>query len=82
VLCGGGQGLLIDAKDGHILKRLEHGGRTWSENLYSAVRFSPDGKTFITCGLVPEVHLWDTAMGEGRLPPLVLKQANPDRIFG
>jgi WD40 repeat protein/serine/threonine protein kinase/tetratricopeptide (TPR) repeat protein len=70
VLCGGGQGLLIDARHGRILKRLEHGGQTWSENLYSAVRFSPDGKTFVTSGLVPQVHLWDSLSGERRLPPL------------
>lgn len=70
VLCGGGQGLLIDAQSGRTLKRLEQGRQAWSENLYSAVRFSPDGKTFVTCGLVPEVRLWDTATGESRLPPL------------
>jgi tetratricopeptide (TPR) repeat protein len=70
VLCGGGQGLLIGAEDGCILKRLEQRGQAWSENLYGAVRFSPDGKTFITCGLVPETRLWDTATGESRVPTL------------
>ena len=69
VLCGGGQGMLIDSLDGKVFKSFTHGGTTWSENSYSDVQFSPDGKTFATCGLVPAVRLWVTATGESKALP-------------
>jgi eukaryotic-like serine/threonine-protein kinase len=69
-LCGGGQALLIDSSNGAVLKRLEHGGAPSSENAYSAVQFSPDGKTFVTCGLIAPVRLWDTATGTSAAPVL------------
>jgi eukaryotic-like serine/threonine-protein kinase len=70
VMCGGGQVLLIDSTDGKILERLEHGKVSWSDNLYSSVRFSPDGSMFATSGLIPMVRLWNTVTGKPWGSPL------------
>jgi WD40 repeat protein len=71
VICGGGQVLLLDPARRRVLRRREHGSIGRSENLYPSVRFTPDGRSFVTLGSDRRVRVWATATGWSRYPPLV-----------
>jgi eukaryotic-like serine/threonine-protein kinase len=70
VLCGGGQGFLIDASNGSLVKEFSHCKTVDPNHLESDVQFAPDGKIFVTCGFVRDVKLWDSATGEMLFAPL------------
>jgi WD40 repeat protein len=69
VLCGGGQVLVLDPARGRVVRRREHGSQGWSENCYPLVRFTPDGRSFVTLGADANVRVWAAATGRPRFPP-------------
>jgi WD40 repeat protein/serine/threonine protein kinase/tetratricopeptide (TPR) repeat protein len=66
VLCGGGQLLLIDVRDGKVVLTTRHGGGRSSKNTYPRVTISPDGKTLATSGPDYAVEVRDLATGQLR----------------
>jgi WD40 repeat protein/tetratricopeptide (TPR) repeat protein len=70
VICGGGQVLVIDPAQRRIILRREHGHERSSYNTYPSVRFTPDGRSFVTWGPDAAVQVWDAATGQPRYPPL------------
>jgi serine/threonine protein kinase/WD40 repeat protein len=70
VICGGGQVRMLDAAQGRVVRRLEHGTQGWSENIYPGVRFTPDGRSFVTWGSDRTARVWATATGRPRYRPL------------
>jgi eukaryotic-like serine/threonine-protein kinase len=78
--------------DGRVVAQLaDHSLATWDDARASRriighhrdsvpdLAFSPDGRTIITAGSGPEVHLWDLASGEGRI--LRTQMAQPTDVW-
>jgi WD40 repeat protein/serine/threonine protein kinase len=71
VLCGGGQVLLLNSSGVLVHQSQVRGEIPWSDNVYTSIQFSPDGRLFATSGLVGNVQLWDASTGESWGEPLL-----------
>lgn len=73
--CSDGRILLIDPSSDANPKELEHGD---SDNLSAGdsawprrlIRFSPDGKSFVTFSMGKTARVWESPSGQPRCPPL------------
>jgi WD40 repeat protein/serine/threonine protein kinase/tetratricopeptide (TPR) repeat protein len=69
VICAAGEIVLVDVDSGMELRRLRHGDSHNAALEFrnnGTVRFSPDGRMLITCGLDDSARVWSVADGELR----------------
>jgi WD40 repeat protein/tetratricopeptide (TPR) repeat protein len=65
VLCAAGEIYILNAANGSIEHKLRHAGVPRPGlNIARTVKFSLDGKLFATCGLKPDVRVWDANTGQ------------------
>ncbi|MBI1831524.1 MAG: protein kinase [Planctomycetes bacterium] len=65
VICRGGQIVVTDTTNGTVVQRMKHGAFD-GENVWPAVRFTPDDRGLITWGSDNIVIVWDLATGQER----------------
>jgi Tfp pilus assembly protein PilF len=70
-ICTGGQIVLVDAGSGKVTRRLQHGDPLRGESIWPAIKFTPDGASFLTWGCDNTVWVWETASGQPRYAPLL-----------
>ena len=65
IACTGGEVLLFDAATGRERQRRDHCGTAALHHFLPNcwVRFAPDGRRFVTCGLGDTVRVWDARTG-------------------
>ncbi len=68
--CHGGQIVLIDRATRRVLARPDPGPPEKADYRFPGVRFTPDGRGFVTWGTDGAVRVWQVPSGAPRYPPL------------